>query len=309
MRKFILRFLLFLIPIVIVLCFMKFYLHKIPNIYKYKHEWMLKNAKQVDCLVFGSSHTLTGIKPDLLSENTFSLANNMQPLYIDRDLLFKYEQYYDSLHTVIVPISYTSLFAPSPQKAMKQFKEIYYNYIIYMDLPSYKRYDIEKYFEIALGGKNALNKIIAHLKNNDDMCDEKGWLSLRIEKKNMSKWNEKEGAFTAKEHYWGVDKSKYLNYNLNALKEIFQFCKDKNIKIVLITTPCHHYYTDNLDKEQLKKMDEEMDKFVSETKVNYFNFLYDKRFDDDDFYNVDHLSDLGAEKFTKILKHKIDSID
>ena len=36
--------------------------------------------------------------------------------------------------------------------------------------------------------------------------------------------------------------------------------------------------------------------------VNYYNFLKDNRFESNDFFDADHLSDQGAKKLTLILQ-------
>ena len=46
-------------------------------------------------------------------------------------------------------------------------------------------------------------------------------------------------------------------------------------------------------------------KFQKECAVPYFDYLKDPRFVADDFYDSNHLSDIGAEKFTKILNEDI----
>ena len=42
--------------------------------------------------------------------------------------------------------------------------------------------------------------------------------------------------------------------------------------------------------------------------VFYYDFLNDKRFKSDDFFNADHLSDKGAMKFTLLLQDSIINI-
>ena len=90
--------------------------------------------------------------------------------------------------------------------------------------------------------------------------------------------------------------------NYKCLKEIAEFCKSHNIKLVLVTTPCWHTYYDNLGQEQLSKVYELTQKITDEYGYQYFNYLKDNRFIAEDFYDSNHLSDVGAEKFTKMLR-------
>ena len=92
------------------------------------------------------------------------------------------------------------------------------------------------------------------------------------------------------------------------MKELVDFYKSRNIQLVLITTPCWYSYYDNLNKEQLDKMNELTNRFKNEFDVPYFDYLKDPRFEADDFYDSNHLSDVGAIKFTKILDNDINSL-
>ena len=55
-------------------------------------------------------------------------------------------------------------------------------------------------------------------------------------------------------------------------------------------------------------MNELTHKFQQEYNLPYFDYLKDTRFVADDFYDSDHLSDVGAIKFTKFLDKDIKSI-
>ena len=43
--------------------------------------------------------------------------------------------------------------------------------------------------------------------------------------------------------------------------------------------------------------------------VIYKNYMYDKMFIENDFYDADHLNEIGAEKLTKLLNNLIADID
>jgi hypothetical protein len=48
-----------------------------------------------------------------------------------------------------------------------------------------------------------------------------------------------------------------------------------------------------------------IDSLKQQYHIEYYDYLKDTRFVADDFWDGDHLSDVGAEKFTKILKGDI----
>ena len=43
--------------------------------------------------------------------------------------------------------------------------------------------------------------------------------------------------------------------------------------------------------------------------LEYRNYLADSRFTDDDFLNSSHLSEVGAEKFTKIIRNWVEGLE
>lgn len=213
MKTFIKRLLLFFLPILLFAVIVEYEMRRQPNSYRYKHRWMLENASQVDYLVLGSSHTYFGVKPNLLSEHGFSLANVSQTIPIDRDLLFHYSRYYDSLKNVIIPISYFSLFEPPMQSA--EFGESFrYNYYtMYMGFPS-KWYALQRHFEIFSHDafmeklKREIREKIQGIESGKDF-DEYGWHQAVHLNANLS---ESVGRAAAERHR--MKGKEYLNYNL-----------------------------------------------------------------------------------------------
>lgn len=304
MKAFIKRILLLFLPIFLLMVIAEYEMHRQPNSYKYKHHWMQKNASRVDCLILGSSHTYYGVRPDLLSKHGFSLANVSQTLPIDRDLLLYYSGKYDSLKNVIVPISYFSLFQPPMQSA--EFGEPFrYNYYtMYMGFPS-KWYELQRHFEIFSHDvfveklkKRIKSKMQGEVSEKD--CDEFGWHQAAHLAEN---WSESAGRVAAERHRMKTEK--YLDYNLNALCEIIMFCKKNGIIISLITTPVNSLYSKNVDITQLRIMQNAIDSVSLKYDVPYYDYFEDMRFVNEDFYDPDHLSDVGAEKFSMILKEDI----
>jgi lysophospholipase L1-like esterase len=115
--------------------------------------------------------------------------------------------------------------------------------------------------------------------------------------------NENNGADRAHGHT--ENDRRYLEENLSNLTGILEFCKARSVRVVLVTTPTYHTYYDNLDAGQLGEMHSTIDSLKQQYHIEYYDYLKDTRFVADDFWDGDHLSDVGAEKFTKILKGDI----
>lgn len=86
-------------------------------------------------------------------------------------------------------------------------------------------------------------------------------------------------------------------------------CREKNIKLILITTPAMPSYYKNLKQDQMDCNSTTIKNLKLKYKnVFYYDFLNDKRFKSDDFFNADHLSDKGDMKFTLLLQDSIINI-
>ena len=136
-------------------------------------------------------------------------------------------------------------------------------------------------------------------------CDVYGWSDgNKLEGKDMKRWNDGSEAKAAIQRHTAKNWN-YVEKNSQKLKEMAEYCKKRNIRMVLITTPCWHTYYDNLDKRQLSKMYEIIRQFQEDYNIPYFDYLKDSRFVADDFYDSNHLSEFGAAKFSKILNDDI----
>ena len=99
-------------------------------------------------------------------------------------------------------------------------------------------------------------------------------------------------------------------FNRSVVINLFsEFCKQRNIKLIFLTTPTYSTYRENLNANQLKKTFETINEFVNtHSNCYYFNWFEDKTFVAEDFFDADHLSDIGAKKLSKKLSQQIDSL-
>lgn len=306
MKKYLTNGLFFVLPLLIVAIILEYKLRQVPNPYKYKYEWMQKNAEDVEILIFGSSHTFYGIRPEYFDEKAFSLANVSQGLKQDLFLLKYWADRYKNLKTVICPISFSSWFGRGLEHGSESYRCRYYK--IYMDCDLYP--DMSLYNLELSDIRTALGKFLKIFSRNSDLgYDEYGWgKTYQLSKKNKGTWDDGSEAEQAVIRHTAKSWD-YIDQNYALMKEMADFCKSHGIQLVLITTPCWHSYYENLNKEQLSKMYELTHNFQQEYHLRYLDYLKDPRFDADDFYDSNHLSDVGAIKFTKILDKDINQLN
>ena len=118
----------------------------------------------------------------------------------------------------------------------------------------------------------------------------------------------KESALRHTKHINEIKYKTIFNENRLTLKEIIQWCKNRNIRLLLFTPPAFETFRQNLNKQQLnitletvKSIDLENDNCI------YLNYLNDSRFVAKDFYDADHLSEIGAEKLSKLVNMEINN--
>ncbi len=304
MKQFIKYIILFILPIVVIALPLEYMMRQVPNPYKYKYEWMELNARDVETVVLGSSHAFYGVRPEFLDGKAFNMANVSQDIAHDLYLLKYWGKDYSALKRVILPISYFTLFANLKDGA-EEYRCRYYK--MYMDSDDYPSISFDN---IELGNmKTARRKIKKMLKHDDNPgYDEYGWGNVYVlSQKDSVSWNDGSEAATAVARHDADNWGNYADDNCAMLRDMALYCKQRDVRFILVTTPCWHSYTSALDKEQLKQMYQLICSLKKDFGVEYFDYLDDGRFVEEDFFDSNHLSDVGAAKFTRILNKDIQS--
>jgi len=295
MIKFVRSLLLFVLPVVLFMFFAEILLRHIPNQYSYKAHYLEKYGNEIETLILGSSHSYYGIDPNEFSSKTFNAASTSQTLDLDYAILQKYSDRLVNLKTVIVLISYFSLFGKMEFGIENwRLKDYHIYYDLNVPIP------FKDGFEILLKGSN--KKIENYFFGENDLgLTELGQGTLFG--KNPQNNLEESGKIAAKRHTAEKDTAQMLFPEMQRyLESIIEICQKKNCQIILITMPAWHSYIENMDIWQWQKTQEtvlELEKRYRN--VRYFNFMADTQFVASDFGDADHLNPQGAKKLSRIL--------
>ena len=297
MKKFWLHILKIIVPIFIFFLVLEIAIRKIPNDYQLKKSYLDKNASKINTLIVGSSHAFYGINPKYFSKHTFNAAYVSQTLDLDEELLHRYKDKLTNLKTIIIPISYFSLFETLETDVEKWRLK---NYILY--------YGFENKYHFTYNFETLNNDILLNLKktvkyyaiNKSFITSSNlGW-GTNFNSNERKKF---EGQYTAKKHT--VKNFKLFDGNIKSLQKIIKMCQKKNIKILFITTPTHLSYYKNLNQIQLSKITKTINELVQKNQnCSYLNLLKSDKFITSDFYDADHLNDIGAKKLSLLLEKK-----
>ncbi|MBR4197313.1 MAG: hypothetical protein IKQ94_00910 [Bacteroidales bacterium] len=304
MKQFITRVLFVIVSILIGITTCEFFLRIIPNDYSFKNEWLSKNANSIRILNMGSSHAFFGIEPNLFSCKAFNAAHVSQSIKYDHFIFSKFAKDMDSLEVLILPVSIFSFVSNGPEDGIEDWRVKYYSIYYHCDYHRFEpKYNLEVY---DLHIKDVLYSILG--KANHRTCNDLGrGTTYKLDNRSID-WKES-GAISAKRHTIDEIDMNLVEKNKKMIEEIVDNCAEKNVQVVLLTTPTYYTYRENLNRNQLKIMEECCDYFIMRyDNVCYLNLLADDRFYDDDFYDADHLNEFGAAKLTLILQQTIDTL-
>lgn len=300
MKKLVNKILLFLLPVLIVMAIAEILIRQMPNDYKLKRTLLLKHAANIEVLCLGSSHSYYNINPEYFSVPAFNAAHSSQTLNYDWFLLRKYQDSFPRLQYILLPISYQSLFESLDDAAeswrIKDYK-LYYD----INENNYLPYNFEV---LSMPPRFNSNKIIDYYGRHQytPAMNEFGYATTYHS--SVKNDLQKMGREAAARNYF--PNKKHLEENLVYLQKIINWAANRHVQVILFTSPAFEYYRNNLNSAQVNETQLAIKKIVSKNKhVSYNNFMNSSAFGANDFYDADHLNEIGAKKFTFMLNQLI----
>lgn len=303
MKRFLTRTALILLPLIAFLIVCEFTYRRVDNDYKYKNDWLLNNSPSIQVLNLGSSHAYYGIDPEQFDLHAFNAAHVSQDFHYDAFIFDKFFDEMDSLEYLVLPVSYRS-----PWYKIESNDEHWRitQYYIYYDCPFHN----ELKYKVKINNGLQLYRAIKNLffDINDRACSDLGQ-GQQFQYSNRVGNLDVVGQKRVMCHTFKLDDDIY-SWNYSLVTEIIEKCHLRGVKVILLTTPVFISYRTNANPEQVEKMFV-FCKTLTEAydNVTYLNLWEDSRFDEEDFYDSDHLScDRGAVKLSKILNEYIMSM-
>ncbi|WP_417351913.1 hypothetical protein [Flavobacterium alkalisoli] len=304
MKKFLKKFSFFLTIIVVGILALELFYRFIPNNYIEKNKQIRENYDS-EVVFFGNSHTFYGMNPDFFSQKAYNLSNVSQTIQYDKLLFDKHFDSLKNLKCITINVEYSTL---SQNDYMPELQWRKYFYESQMDLKTgmVSNFDIRKYVLCMAPRFKLTVSSIRECFNKGSLveCLPNGWAPK--EGVNNQYNNPDTGKAIARKHEDGsVDFSK----NSNRLQGIITKCKERGIKVVLVTMPVTSYYAENVNKEKLNLIFTEANKLAQNNyNAYYINLFNDDRFNNDDFYDSDHLNTIGAKRCSEIVNGFIESM-
>jgi hypothetical protein len=303
MKKFIVCILLYLLSVLLSAILLEIFLRWIPNDYSCKKNYWETHASEIETLILGSSHAYYGIDPIYFSMNTFNASHISQSLDYDYEILKQYDEKLINLKTVVIPVSYFTLWGKlSKGKEAWRIK----NYVLYYGMANNNR---KYHFELS-GNKFTTNisRVISYLQGNNVSCSEQGWGTDYNSQKAQNL--EKAGKIGAKRHtiddIHSLQNKEVFNDNILILDSIISLCQRHNADVFFFTPPAYHTYRQHSNEEQLNMTIKTATEIANKySNCTYINMIADSSFVSTDYYDADHLSEVGAKKLSILINDSL----
>jgi hypothetical protein len=288
MNAFILKFLLFVLPIIAFISYLEIMYGQIPNEYSYKNSILEKRKDSISTLIVGPSYLWRGVNPTLLGDEIFNLSFPGQSLQMDLDLIKYYTRKIKNLKTIVISFSYNDLrMAKRPSELRKTYIKRYFSYIPH------------GFFLSDLNAKTMIKKIIPFSvrgKNPEIYSDYNGF------RRTTKKQNLSDTLTIQLVKSESTTNRNLVNNNKFILKRIVQIAEQNNLQIVLLTPPFYVGYRDHINHNQYIEMQNFARSLSEENDFVYWLNLFDSnRFDAEHFLDATHLNNRGAKLLTTIL--------
>ena len=293
---------------VLTLCVI-FIISGFNQVYIYRSEYDPYNTRKykqmpdrIQISNVGSSHGEYGFcyKEYEKTYGCFNFGLSSQSLSYDYRVIKDYEEHFEEDGIMFIVVSYWSFYG-NDETEDENFQAKNKRYYSILSARNIKYYEWQKriyykYFPILGAGSNLIPTLMQSNSSNMEVNWNRS--AAEVEKSVL----EEDAESAVKRHI--TDRKEIVNEKeINALYDIIDFCKDRGIKPILVTTPYTDVYNEKVPVEFLKSFHEIVETVQEECGVEYYDYADDIRFckNYDLFLNADHLNKKGALLFTKIL--------
>lgn len=303
MKRFLLKvFVPSLLLILAIVVIGEVLLHVFPHEKLYKSRWMDNNAEEVQVLVLGSSNTNRAIMPSELGLGKgFSCAGPSQDLHNDSWILHRYIERMDSLRYVVVDMNYLTPFLnidyDDSYAVLRKRYRIYWgnrDYAVrWWEWPEVSRFNWLAWYKDFVAEKDTIYT--------------DGFMSRPSDKYNEDDWRYY-AWMTASDHTMIDDSnaSRILEANIDELRCMATTCRERGVKMVMVTCPVHEFFYSQMDQRQLELMHRVADSLCAEyPNVSYMDFMTCPLFTAEDMSNANHLNRRGAARFSQMVGDSI----
>jgi hypothetical protein len=309
MKRFLKNIALFMLPLIIGIVGIEWWLGNYPATFQLKAAYVTKHAANIEILVLGSSHNQTAINPEYFTKNTANLSFGGQDINLDSKLLDRYISRLPKLKYVFFELGYHGLEIMHDGTYEKNalYLRMYginnfgrrnnaVDYSIFLSNPGLYSIFLNPFAEKLVVNKYGFTTKLSPFEEGVHRFEDMKYDVEKINKDHNNLFiqrhrNENPGAYR---------KNKVLFENM------IKKCVSHHITPVIVIPPVYTtYYNEMLPAKKQRR-----DNLIAYIRQHYPSVLvfdHEKadKFDVTDFSNEDHLNPKGAAKFTRLLDKEL----
>jgi hypothetical protein len=299
MRRLLTKCFLFLLPVLLLVGAAEYLLRNIPNDYSRKAAMYKQQAGEFQTLILGSSYAFYDLNPAFFRTKTFNGGHSAQTLDLDAALFHKFGAGMTRLKCIVIPISDMSFFwklSNSDERWKLKNYPIYYKLHVSDNIADYSEV-------LSLPFSINRNRLISwYIQKKENVTSTP--LGYGTGYNSANRQDLRITALKAIRRHTLTDLSDFPTEK-RSLEQILDACRARNIRVILFIPPAFDAYASKIDPGQLSTTIHTCEYFQQTyPNVSYFNFLHDTSYKENDYFDADHLNEIGAKK----LSLKIDSI-
>ncbi|RMB56981.1 hypothetical protein EAX61_13030 [Dokdonia sinensis] len=298
---------MFLVPVVLIYTGIEYLTRDIKNSQRVISNYLNEQEDLIEVLVLGASQNQSAVNPEYLDASAINLASGHQDYRTDFALLSQLSPRLPRLTTVVIPMTFAHLDTrPNPTNYWKNRGYFYYygvnnwdrstyfkDKLLFLSNPSYYTDQIERYY---------IDKIRPDYNMFGYARSEAGSAFAKADYQPIAIQN-------IPLSIRNYENESYRFQNLKHLKQILEFCSQKDIRIVVALTPVTQKHL----KARNPKMVARRDSILNTLQKEYDFTILDKEnaegYELQDFANHNHLNSSGAEIFTQSLNKVIKNLN
>lgn len=299
MKRFIKQILIFILFSLIIAIVIEYVVRSAPNPYKYKISLIEEQKKDVQLLVLGSSTTYNGINPAFFNKKTLNMALGGQGITIDAFLVNRYIHQMPNLEAIILPVDYASLFTtdafgfPDGLMSYRVYYKFEPNCFSFDSYEFFHRESVRIKLERMLRGDKPRFSDSLGFAGSDWIGDLEAEIAVN--------------GNTIKEYSHNMIDKK-IKKDIKALRQIAELSEKANVKLAIISMPFHKSFRDLASPMQWLFQHTVIDSVIKQYDNSLYLNYYSTDFSDTCYLNATHLNIDGAELFSTMLSHDLDSL-
>ncbi len=301
MKKFLKHVFLFFAPVAVLLVACEWALRCIPNDANFRETQLHKHKQTITTLILGDSHPYFGINPEYINPQTFNLASVSETPDVTLAVLKHEINRLPKLNTVVVGVSYFSLYE-SLILGSEAWRLRHYNIYRSMQFGKFPQNHLEMGSFSMLQNIDRLLGYYVHNKS-EVTCSAFG-AGITYQDFDAKRLRES-AAISAKRHTFDLqatDVKLQRTAQKQALQNIVLLATQHNIRVVFVLLPATDSYRTLIPVEQKQEIVHVVQQLQNTaSNIRFLDFSTDPRFVMHDFYDADHLNAAGAQKLSSIL--------